>query len=79
MLDTGLLDDADHHVEGDDGYRDDGVERAVEQDQDTTECEEDEVDQGHDVLAQDLCVGATGREPNIVALTPGPAQTHLIF
>jgi hypothetical protein len=49
-LGTDFLDDTHYEAEGDHGHRGNGIERATEQEQDSTKREQDEIDKGPDVL-----------------------------
>ena len=70
-LGADLLDDADEDVGRDDGQRDEGVDRAADGDEGEPEGEQDVVDEGEDVLAQDLRVGPRGRRRRRVAVAGG--------
>jgi len=76
-LGTDLLDDAHEHVERDHAGRDEGIGRATEQDEREAEQGEAHVDEGEDVLADDLPVGAPGRWRRAVAQAARPPRPRL--
>ncbi len=74
-----FLDDADERVDEDDPDRHEGVGIAAQQSQSDAEAEQDVVDEGENVLADDLEVGAAGLELNVISLAARSARQDLFL
>jgi hypothetical protein len=73
-----LLHDADDDVGRDNEHRDKRIDRSADRDERDRERDQDVVDEGEDVLAQDLCVRARRRRQRGIAVARGAASDDLV-